>query len=47
MGTLIFAPTTRVVVLILGLRASSALVLEPNLSAMPDRVSPLLTTYTL
>ena len=43
-GTLTFVPTTRVLLLILGLRASISLVLAPNLTAMPDSVSPLLTT---
>jgi len=46
LGTLIFVPTTRVL-LILGLRASISLVLVWNLTAIPDIVSPLLMTYTL
>ena len=47
LGTLIFVPTTRVLLLILGLRASISLVLTPNLTAIPDIVSPLLMTYIL
>jgi hypothetical protein len=44
LGTLIFVPTTKVLLLILGLRASISLVLTLNFTAMPDSVSPLLTT---
>ena len=42
LGTFILVPTTRVLLLILGLRVSISLVLTLNLTAMPDSVSPLL-----
>jgi len=42
LGTLILVPTTRVLLLIFGLRASISLVLMLNFTAMPDSVSPLL-----